>query len=123
MTAGAALTAMPADLPASFRRIVELINDFGLDRIREFLVKHLEGPVWEMRMKGRDGSVSRLCDRHGTPRRRGSHLPETDAENAAPRNRDRPQTGEGGKMTARFIPSRRRSARGKSTRTSARPRR
>lgn len=55
-TAGAALTAMPADLQASFRRIVELINDFGLDRIREPLVKHLEGPVWEMRMKGKDGT-------------------------------------------------------------------
>ena len=27
----------------------------GLERVREPYVKHLEGPVWEMRMKGRDG--------------------------------------------------------------------
>ena len=27
----------------------------GLERIREPHVKHLEGPLWEMRMKGQDG--------------------------------------------------------------------
>ena len=27
----------------------------GLTLIREPYVKHLEGPLWEMRMKGRDG--------------------------------------------------------------------
>jgi phage-related protein len=26
-----------------------------IERMREPYVKHLEGPVWEMRMKGRDG--------------------------------------------------------------------
>ena len=49
------LSAMPADICASFRRIVELIGAVGLERVREPYVKHLEGPVWEMRMKGRDG--------------------------------------------------------------------
>lgn len=49
------LSAMPADIRASFRRIVELIGAVGLERVREPYVKHLEGPVWEMRMKGRDG--------------------------------------------------------------------
>jgi phage-related protein len=51
----AALSAMPADIQASFRRIVELIGSHGLERMREPYVKHLEGPLWEMRMKGKDG--------------------------------------------------------------------
>lgn len=51
----AELEAFPADIRARFERIVRLIEDFGLDRVREPYVKHLEGPLWEMRMKGRDG--------------------------------------------------------------------
>jgi phage-related protein len=51
----AALAAMPRDIRASFERIVGLIESHGLERVREPYVKHLEGPVWEMRMKGRDG--------------------------------------------------------------------
>ncbi|MDX7951808.1 type II toxin-antitoxin system RelE/ParE family toxin [Lichenihabitans sp. Uapishka_5] len=46
---------MPADIQAAFRRIVEMIGSHGLERMREPYVKHLDGPVWEMRMKGRDG--------------------------------------------------------------------
>jgi len=49
------MMGMPADIRASFRRIVEMIGTFGLQRMREPHVKHLEGPVWEMRMKGKDG--------------------------------------------------------------------
>jgi phage-related protein len=49
------LTAQPADIRASFRRIVELIGAVGLEKVREPYVKHLEGPLWEMRMKGKDG--------------------------------------------------------------------
>lgn len=40
---------------ARFRRIVELIQGYGLEHLREPHVKHLEGPLWEMRMKGKDG--------------------------------------------------------------------
>ena len=49
------LTDMPADIRASFARIVMLIESHGLERVREPYVKHLEGPLWEMRMKGKDG--------------------------------------------------------------------
>ncbi len=49
------LHAMPADIRASFARIVELIQTHGLERVREPYVKHLEGKLWEMRMKGKDG--------------------------------------------------------------------
>jgi len=49
------LDVLPADMKARFRKIVELIQAHGLERMREPHVKHLEGPLWEMRMKGRDG--------------------------------------------------------------------
>lgn len=51
----AALEAMPADIVASFIRIMDMIETHGLERMREPYVRHLEGPVWEMRMKGKDG--------------------------------------------------------------------
>jgi phage-related protein len=49
------IEALPADMRARFRRIVELIQGHGLERIREPHVKHLEGRLWEMRMEGKDG--------------------------------------------------------------------
>jgi phage-related protein len=49
------LEVLPADMRARFRRIVELIQGHGLEGMREPHVKHLEGPLWEMRMKGKDG--------------------------------------------------------------------
>src|SRR6266699_5757901 len=49
------IEALPADMRARFRRIVELIQHHGLELMREPHVKHLEGPLWEMRMKGKDG--------------------------------------------------------------------
>lgn len=51
----AVLLALPRDIRASFERIVHLIEAHGLPLIREPYVKHLEGPLWEMRMKGKDG--------------------------------------------------------------------
>ena len=51
----ATMEALPADIVANFVRIVRLIESHGLERMREPYVKHLSGPVWEMRMKGRDG--------------------------------------------------------------------
>ena len=49
------LDALPPDMQARFRRIVELIQGYGLERVHEPHIKHLEGPLWEMRMKGKDG--------------------------------------------------------------------
>jgi phage-related protein len=51
----AELDALPSDIRASFLRIVGLIQDNGLERVREPYVKHIEGALWEMRMKGRSG--------------------------------------------------------------------
>ena len=50
-----ALDTLPPDIRASFQRIVELIQANGLEQIREPYLKHLEGPRWEMRLKGRSG--------------------------------------------------------------------
>ena len=49
------IEALPADMKARFRRIVELIQGHGLEPMRDPHVKHLEGPLWEIRMKGKDG--------------------------------------------------------------------
>jgi phage-related protein len=51
----AELNALPADQIARFLRIGDMIQALGLERVGEPHVKHIEGPLWEMRMKGRDG--------------------------------------------------------------------
>jgi phage-related protein len=42
-------------MQSHFQRIAELIRSQGLERVREPYVKHLEGALWEMRLKGRSG--------------------------------------------------------------------
>ncbi len=49
------LAALPTDQRAKLLRIAELIEAKGLEQVREPYVKHLEGPLWEIRMRGRDG--------------------------------------------------------------------
>jgi hypothetical protein len=51
----AALETLPDDIQASFLRISRFIGAVGLANIHEPYVKHLEGRLWEMRMKGKDG--------------------------------------------------------------------
>jgi phage-related protein len=51
----AELDALPADMRASFERIVRLVQSVGLERVHEPYIKHLEGRLWEMRLRGRDG--------------------------------------------------------------------
>lgn len=67
-TVDAELEALPAGQIAKFLRIGELIEALGLERIREPHVKHLEGPLWEIRMKGRDG-ISRALYVVAKPKR------------------------------------------------------
>ena len=49
------LDALSQDIRQRFLRIAELIEQHGMDAMRAPHVKHLEGKLWEMRMKGRDG--------------------------------------------------------------------
>ena len=51
----AEVNALPADMRARLARISFLLQEFGLERVRAPHVKHLQGPLWEMRMRGRDG--------------------------------------------------------------------
>jgi phage-related protein len=50
-----ALDVFPPDIRASFQRIVELIQAHGLERVHEPYLKHLDGPLWEMRLQGKSG--------------------------------------------------------------------
>lgn len=54
------LAALPPDLRARFARIAFLIESIGLEQIREPHVKHLEGPLWEIRLIGKNGIARAL---------------------------------------------------------------
>jgi phage-related protein len=56
----AELDALPADMRASFERIVQLVQAVGLERVHEPYIKHLEDRLWEMRLRGRDGIARAL---------------------------------------------------------------
>jgi phage-related protein len=58
--ARAELNTLPLDVRASFERIVKLVQAFGLERVHEPYIKHIEGPIWEMRLRGRDGLARAL---------------------------------------------------------------
>jgi phage-related protein len=49
------LAALPADMRAKFSRISDLIESTGLDRVGFPNVRHLQGRLWEIRLRGRDG--------------------------------------------------------------------
>ena len=49
------LQSLPADMRARFSRICQLVAVVGLDRVGAPHVRHLSGPLWEMRMSGRAG--------------------------------------------------------------------
>ena len=49
------LEELPADMRARFAHISELIVEFGLNRVGMPHARHLTGPMWEMRLRGRDG--------------------------------------------------------------------
>ncbi len=50
-----------------------MIESHGIERLGELYVKHLEGPIWEMRMKGR-GCVARAAYVTATGRRVVVHV-------------------------------------------------
>ena len=59
-TVDAELHALPHDMRARFARICQLIGEVGLERMDAPHVRHLTGPLWEMRMSGRDGTSRAL---------------------------------------------------------------
>jgi len=54
-TVDAELEALPADMRARFVRIARLLETFGTEKVGAPHVRHLTGPLWEMRMRGSDG--------------------------------------------------------------------
>ena len=51
----AEIEALPADIRARLRRVADLIQQHGLTAVEAPHVKHIEGRLWEIRAKGRDG--------------------------------------------------------------------
>ena len=54
-TVDAEVEALPADMRARLVRIANLIQEMGLEHVGEPHVRHVEGRLWEMRLKGRSG--------------------------------------------------------------------
>ncbi len=50
----AELQSQPKEIKAKFERIVHLIEYNGLENVHEPYIKHLEGKLWEMRLKGKN---------------------------------------------------------------------
>ena len=51
---------LPADLRAKLGRFAELIGMHGVAAMRAPYAKHLEGKLWELRLKGRSGITRSL---------------------------------------------------------------
>ena len=49
------IEALPIKLRARMVRLLEMVENVGLDQLREPHVRHLEGKLWELRAKSRDG--------------------------------------------------------------------
>lgn len=47
--------ALPTDVLASLLKIVALVEEYGLMNVGMPYVRHLQGKLWEMRGKGKDG--------------------------------------------------------------------
>jgi phage-related protein len=54
------LADLPADMRARFVRIASLIEVFGLSGVGMPHVRHVDGPLWEMRLSGRTGIARAL---------------------------------------------------------------
>lgn len=52
-TVDAELSELPVDMRARFTRIAELIEAVGLPNVTEPHVRHIRGPIWEIRLKGK----------------------------------------------------------------------
>lgn len=59
-TVDAELAELPADMRARLVRISELIQSVGLSNVKEPHVRHVRGPLWEIRLKGKSGIARAL---------------------------------------------------------------
>jgi len=54
------LEEQPVDIRARLDHIVTLIEAFGLNRVPAKYARHLRGPLWEFRLRGKDGIARAL---------------------------------------------------------------
>lgn len=47
--------ALPKDIQAKFLHLAALVEELGLTALREPYVKHLQGKLWELRVKAKSG--------------------------------------------------------------------
>jgi phage-related protein len=59
-TVDAELAELAADMRARLVRISELIESVGLANVKEPHVRHVRGPLWEIRLKGKSGIARAL---------------------------------------------------------------
>jgi phage-related protein len=59
-TVDAELAELPPDMRARLVRIAELIQSVGLPNVKEPHVRHIRGPIWEIRLKGKAGTARAL---------------------------------------------------------------
>jgi hypothetical protein len=87
-TVDAEVEALPEDMRARLARIAKLIEEQGLERLGEPHVKHVEGGLWEMRLKrAQRHFAGAVCDRRGPARGDRAGLREENGENATARDR------------------------------------
>jgi Phage derived protein Gp49-like (DUF891) len=58
-TVDAELAALPTDMRARLTRIAELIEAVGMPSVTEPHVRHIRGPIWEIRLTERPASPER----------------------------------------------------------------
>ncbi len=54
------LDALPDDMQAKYHFIAGMIEDFGPSQVGMPHLRHIEGRLWELRLKGRDGIARAL---------------------------------------------------------------
>jgi phage-related protein len=59
-TVDAELNELTADMRARLTRVSELIESVGLPNVKEPHVRHIRGPLWEIRLKGKAGIARAL---------------------------------------------------------------
>ena len=93
----AEIEALPVALRARLLRLLETVENVGLEALRAPHVRHLEGKLWELRVRAEGGiRPGDLCDGGRTAGDGAARVREEVAQDAAPSARDRPGTDEAG---------------------------
>ena len=97
------IAALPVKLRARLVRLLETVENVGLETLREPHVKHLDGKLWELRVRAEEG-IARgdLRDGSGTACGGAARLREEVSQDATPCARDREGTDEAGDVMTKL---------------------